>query len=118
MSRTDIAQGILAQALLRTAGVMALVVAWALVAGLTGDDTQKFGGRNELVPDSVASLVRTHDCWAAGDPADHRDRAGHVVVTRPGRSYAEYLGPDWVRISLDHLARGRAPGLKVHAFCR
>jgi hypothetical protein len=40
------------------------------------------------------------------------------VVTRPGHNLAEYLGPDWVRISLDHLARGRVSGLKVHAFCR
>jgi len=115
VSRTDIAQGILAQAFLRTAGVMALLLAWTLVAGLTGNDTQEFGGRNEVTPDSVASLVRTHDCWSADDP---RGSAGHVVVTRPGRSLAEYLGPDWVRISLDHLTEGRAPGLRVHAFCR
>jgi len=117
VSRTDIAQGIIAQAFLRTAGVMALLLAWTLVAGLTGGHAQDFGGRNQVVPESVASLVRTHDCWPATTGAQ-RSVAGHVVVTRPGRSDAEYLGPDWVRISQDHLASGRVPGLAVHAFCR
>jgi hypothetical protein len=117
VSRTDVAQGILAQAFLRTAGVMALLLAWTLVAGLTGGDNPDFGGRNQLVPESVASLVRNHDCWPAS-ASDQRSPAGHVVVTRPGRSDAEYLGLDWVRISLDHLASGRVPGLRVHAFCR
>lgn len=62
-------------------------------------------------------LVTKHDCWTGDSPSDVKV-PGHVVVTRPGHTSAEYLGRETTGAALEQEFAGADNGLTVHGFCR
>lgn len=74
--------------------------------------------RESETKSSVAlELIEKHDCWTTDAPAEVT-RPGHVVLTRPGRTFPEYLGYEYAMLAADQEFNGRDHGLTIHGFCR
>lgn len=92
-------------------GIVVGVLAAAAVLNSASNDTVPTD--QSLAPGTPAYLVERHDCWTGAAPAGVE--AGHVVVTRDGRTV--YGGRALVEQAIAQHFYGVDHGLTVHGFC-